>query len=55
MLASGSKNCNDYTDLLLRCEVVYNVEKFPDLLRSLTLDHVGYCLAADVASSPVSL
>ena len=34
--------------LLARGEVVLDVERLPDLLRRLPLDHVGYRLAGDV-------
>lgn len=36
------------TDLLLRREVVHDVEQFSDLLRGLSLDHIRYCLASNV-------
>lgn len=36
--------------LLLRSEVIHDVEELPDLFRSLTLDHVGHGLATDITS-----
>lgn len=34
--------------LLLRCEVILDVEGFADLLWGLALDHIGNGLAADI-------
>ena len=44
-LMSEPQNC---TDLLFRREVVDDVEELANLLRRLTLDHVGDGLATDV-------
>jgi hypothetical protein len=38
-----------YTHLLLRCEVVDDVEKFAYLFGALAFDHVCNCLATDIA------
>ena len=37
--------------LLLRGEVVLDIERLPDLLRRLPLNHVGHRLAGDVQES----
>jgi hypothetical protein len=37
--------------LLLRCEVVLDIEGLADLLGRLALDHIGDSLAADVEKS----
>ena len=37
--------------LLLGCEVILDVESLPDLLGSLSLDHVGNSLASKVEQS----
>lgn len=34
--------------LLLRCEIVRDVERLPNLFRRFTLDHIGNSLAANV-------
>ena len=39
-----------YAHLLLRGEVVHDVEQLADLLRRLHLDHVGHSLAANVTA-----
>ena len=38
--------------LLLRGEVILNVERLADLIRRLALDHVGDGLAADIQQGP---
>lgn len=37
------------TNLLLGSKVVDNIKELPDLLRRLALDHVRYCLAANIS------
>ena len=43
-----------HTQLLLRLEVVDDVKELPDFLRSLSSNHIGDGLAADVATPPLA-
>ena len=48
-ISEGPETTRRATYLLLRSEIVYNVEELPDLLRGLALDHIGDGLAPDIA------
>lgn len=37
-----------YLGLLLLCEVIFDVERLPDLFGGFAFDHVGHRLAGDV-------
>jgi hypothetical protein len=48
MLGVAEERKIEETHLFLGSEIVYDVEQFPDLFRSLAFDHVRHGLAADV-------
>lgn len=37
-----------YLGFLFLCEIIFNVEGLPDLLRGFAFDHVGHCLTGDI-------
>jgi hypothetical protein len=47
-ISEGPETTRRTTYLLLRSEIVDDVEELPDLLRGLALDHVGNGLAPDI-------
>lgn len=39
---------SNYLGFLLLCEIIFDVERLPDLLWGFALDHVGHSLAGDI-------